>query len=31
VSQSIDEAEAKMRAAVPAARFIFIEPDIARS
>jgi cation diffusion facilitator family transporter len=31
VSRSIDEAEAKMRAAVPAARFIFIEPDIARS
>ena len=31
VSRSIDEAEVKMRAAVPAARFIFIEPDIARS
>jgi cation diffusion facilitator family transporter len=31
VSRSIDEAEAKMRAAVPSARFIFIEPDIARS
>jgi divalent metal cation (Fe/Co/Zn/Cd) transporter len=31
VSRSIDEAEAAMRAAVPAARFIFIEPDIARS
>ena len=30
VSRSIDEAEAAMRAAVPAARFIFIEPDIAR-
>ena len=31
VSRTIDEAEAKMRAAVPSARFIFIEPDIARS
>ena len=31
VSRSIDDAEAAMRAAVPAARFIFIEPDIARS
>ena len=31
VSRTIDEVEAKMRAAVPAARFIFIEPDIARS
>ena len=31
VSRSIDEAEVAMRAAVPAARFIFIEPDIARS
>ncbi|MEI6299113.1 MAG: cation diffusion facilitator family transporter [Actinomycetota bacterium] len=31
VSRSIDEAEAAMRAAVPSARFIFIEPDIARS
>ena len=31
VSRSIDEAEAKMREAVPTARFIFIEPDIARS
>lgn len=30
VSKSIDEAEAAMRSAVPAARFIFIEPDIAR-
>lgn len=30
VSRSIDEAEVSMRAAVPAARFIFIEPDIAR-
>jgi cation diffusion facilitator family transporter len=30
VSRSIDEAEASMRDAVPAARFIFIEPDIAR-
>jgi cation diffusion facilitator family transporter len=30
VSRSIDEAEVEMRAAVPAARFIFIEPDIAR-
>ena len=30
VSRSIDEAEAAMRAAVPSARFIFIEPDIAR-
>lgn len=30
VSRSIDEAEVTMRAAVPAARFIFIEPDIAR-
>jgi cation diffusion facilitator family transporter len=31
VSRSIDEAEEKMREAVPTARFIFIEPDIARS
>jgi len=31
VSRTIDEAEAAMRAAVPSARFIFIEPDIARS
>jgi cation diffusion facilitator family transporter len=31
VSRSIDEAEVTMREAVPAARFIFIEPDIARS
>ncbi|MEI6199457.1 MAG: cation diffusion facilitator family transporter [Actinomycetota bacterium] len=31
VSRSIDEAEVEMRAAVPSARFIFIEPDIARS
>lgn len=31
VSHSIDEAEVAMRAAVPSARFIFIEPDIARS
>lgn len=31
VSRSIDETEAAMRAAVPSARFIFIEPDIARS
>lgn len=31
VSRTIDEVEAKMRAVVPAARFIFIEPDIARS
>jgi len=31
VSRSIDEVEAAMRAAVPSARFIFIEPDIARS
>ncbi len=30
VSQTIDEAESEMRAAVPSARFIFIEPDIAR-
>ena len=30
VSRSIDEAEAAMRAAVPSARFIFIEPNIAR-
>ena len=30
VSRSIDEAEVTMRAAVPSARFIFIEPDIAR-
>jgi divalent metal cation (Fe/Co/Zn/Cd) transporter len=30
VSRSIDEAETTMRDAVPAARFIFIEPDIAR-
>lgn len=30
VSRSIDEAEVAMRDAVPAARFIFIEPDIAR-
>lgn len=30
VSRSIDEAEVQMRTAVPAARFIFIEPDIAR-
>ena len=30
VSRSIDEAEASMRNVVPAARFIFIEPDIAR-
>ncbi|CAB4367498.1 MAG: cation diffusion facilitator family transporter [Actinobacteria bacterium] len=31
VSRTIDEAEVEMRAAVPSARFIFIEPDIARS
>jgi cation diffusion facilitator family transporter len=31
VSRSIDEAEASMRAAVPIAKFIFIEPDIART
>ena len=31
VSQTIDNTEAAMRAAVPAARFIFIEPDIART
>lgn len=31
VSKSIDDAEVAMRAAVPAARFIFIEPDIART
>ena len=30
VSRSIDEAEVAMRNVVPAARFIFIEPDIAR-
>ncbi len=30
VSRTIDEAESKMREEVPAARFIFIEPDIAR-
>lgn len=30
VSRTIDEAEVAMREAVPAARFIFIEPDIAR-
>lgn len=31
VSRAIDDAEAAMRAVVPAARFIFIEPDIART
>lgn len=31
VSRAIDDAEAEMRAVVPAARFIFIEPDIART
>ena len=31
VSKSIDDAEVAMRSAVPAARFIFIEPDIART
>lgn len=30
VSQAIDAAEAQMRAAVPAAKIIFIEPDMAR-
>ena len=30
VSRAIDEAEAAMRAAVPIAKFIFIEPDMAR-
>jgi divalent metal cation (Fe/Co/Zn/Cd) transporter len=30
VSRAIDAAEEKMRAAVPQAKFIFIEPDIAR-
>lgn len=30
VSRTIDEAEVVMRTAVPAARFIFIEPDVAR-
>jgi cation diffusion facilitator family transporter len=30
VSRTIDEAEAEMRAAVPIATFIFIEPDMAR-
>lgn len=30
VSRTIDEAEVAMRTAVPAARFIFIEPDVAR-
>jgi cation diffusion facilitator family transporter len=30
VSRTVDEAEAAMRAVVPSARFIFIEPDIAR-
>ena len=31
VSAAIDEAEASMRLAVPAARFIFIEPDMERA
>lgn len=31
VSRTIDEAELAMRRVVPAARFIFIEPDVARS
>ena len=31
VSRAIDEAEVKMRAAVPHAKFIFIEPDISRA
>jgi len=30
VSRAIDDAEARMRAAVPAARYIFLEPDMAR-
>ena len=30
VSRTIDEAEAAMRAVVPIATFIFIEPDMAR-
>jgi divalent metal cation (Fe/Co/Zn/Cd) transporter len=30
VSRIIDESEAAMRAAVPSARFIFIEPDMQR-
>ncbi|MGA1361751.1 MAG: cation diffusion facilitator family transporter [Ilumatobacteraceae bacterium] len=31
VSRAIDEAEANMRAAVPHAKFIFLEPDISRT
>ena len=31
LARSIDEAEAAMRAAVPIAKIIFIEPDIART
>jgi len=31
VSRAIDAAEEKMRAAVPQAKFIFIEPDTART
>lgn len=31
VSETIDDAEAAMRAAVPIAKFIFIEPDMARA
>jgi cation diffusion facilitator family transporter len=31
VAEAIDEAEARVRAAVPITRFIFLEPDIARS
>jgi hypothetical protein len=31
VSRAIDAAEEKMRTAVPQAKFIFIEPDTART
>ena len=31
VSRAIDDAEANMRAAVPHAKFIFIEPDVSRT
>jgi len=30
IAQDIDDAEAKLRAAVPAARYVFLEPDIDR-
>jgi divalent metal cation (Fe/Co/Zn/Cd) transporter len=31
VAARIDEAEARLRAAVPTARLVYVEPDVARS